>query len=383
MFDVDRHAYVRRASRTHVGVIAPSFDVPLGRTRSVFWACVLALALCAAHPVSAGASGWPLDSAGEVMLEFAAHYTASDGSIATHRGIDIGVPSGSRVLAPAAGKVSFAGRVPGPQGGTVLAATLVTARGTITLLPLETLSVKSGVQVEGGGELGLLASDGDQSSSATHLHVGARLGDMYVNPLTMLSAPLVPAPEAQPQEQPRIAPAPGTAAAPAGSAAGVGVRGAGAGAGVAASAVQVAPAAGSPALAGGPALARAASVAELSSHPVAVPGAELAPGVSVAGAPAVASAGSGNIIEGAARALLGSPTASGAPGLLSGLSAGQLLERAMKLAGRLGRMAGLGLAGALLALGALWPIWRREKRKGLVEISVRPSGDDVAAVAGR
>jgi hypothetical protein len=41
------------------------------------------------------------------------------------------------------------------------------------------------------------------------------------------------------------------------------------------------------------------------------------------------------------------------------------------------------LAGVLLALGALWTIWRRERRKGLSQLSVRPVGDDIAAVTGR
>src|SRR5436305_8785478 len=95
------------------------------------------LTLCAvALPVSAArAWTWPVD--GPVLRPFSfdrAHpYAAGQ-----HRGIDLGAQSGSRVLAPAAGVVSFAGTV--PTGGKTVS--IQTASGyTATLVHLGSIGV--------------------------------------------------------------------------------------------------------------------------------------------------------------------------------------------------------------------------------------------------
>ena len=60
-------------------------------------------------PASAAAWTWPVD--GPVLRPFSfdrAHpYAAGQ-----HRGVDLGAPTGTKVLAPAGGAVSFAGTVP-------------------------------------------------------------------------------------------------------------------------------------------------------------------------------------------------------------------------------------------------------------------------------
>jgi hypothetical protein len=66
-----------------------------------------------------------------------------------------------------------------------------------------------------------------------------------------------------------------------------------------------------------------------------------------------------------------------------GSNAGGFVEWALRAAAGSLWAGARVLAGVLLALGALWPIWRRERRKGAGELSVRPLGDDVAAVTGR
>jgi hypothetical protein len=47
------------------------------------------------------------------------------------------------------------------------------------------------------------------------------------------------------------------------------------------------------------------------------------------------------------------------------------------------RAAGLGAVGVLAALGMLWPLWRRDRKKGSVQVGVSAVGEDVAAAVGR
>jgi hypothetical protein len=60
-----------------------------------------------------------------------------------------------------------------------------------------------------------------------------------------------------------------------------------------------------------------------------------------------------------------------------------LVEWGLGMAARGFLMGARVLAGVLLALGALWPIWRSDRRKGTSQLSVRPVRDDIAAVTGR
>ena len=105
----------------------------------------------------------------------------------THRGVDLTASAGSVVFAPAAGTVTFAGRVPADGGGTCGAVTVETPDGLrISLLPLEEFSIDAGSHVGAGDEVGTLASAGDGSSSGTHLHLGLRRGDAYLDPASLL-----------------------------------------------------------------------------------------------------------------------------------------------------------------------------------------------------
>jgi murein DD-endopeptidase MepM/ murein hydrolase activator NlpD len=98
-----------------------------------------------------------------------------------HRGIDIGVPVGTPVLAPAAGVVTFAGSVAGrlfvtiDHGGgllstsSFLAAVLVRKGDTVTQ-----------------GEVVALSGTGHAGDVAPDVHVGVRLAGAYVDPLDYL-----------------------------------------------------------------------------------------------------------------------------------------------------------------------------------------------------
>ena len=166
---------------------------------------LLVLASCAAGPGTAIAL-----SSSAVTLGFGESYAAPDGSSCTHRGIDLAMGSGERVEAPLDGTVRFAGRVPGPHGGSVLAVTIETERGAVSLLPLAELSAGRGDEVERGEAVGVLADSGDPSSAGSHLHVGLRRGDLYVDPSVLLEAaapaPAPVAPEPAPASPPPAEP---------------------------------------------------------------------------------------------------------------------------------------------------------------------------------
>lgn len=165
----------------------------MGRARIRVAALALAVSLLAGHPAAAYA-GWPLGASAPVLLGFGVAYTSGSGS-RTHSGVDLGADAGARVNAPLSGVVRFVGRVPADGGGTVAACTIELADGTrLTLLPLESTSVHTGDRVEPGKQLGELAASGDGSSAGSHLHISARHGELYVDPMPLFAAPAAPSP---------------------------------------------------------------------------------------------------------------------------------------------------------------------------------------------
>jgi hypothetical protein len=324
-------------------------------------ACALALALPAcAH------AGWPLRDAGSTALGFGATYRATEATTSsTHRGIDITAEGDAAVVAPLAGSVSFVGRVPAVGGGTVRAVTIATAQGSVTLLPLSAASVSKGDSLAEGDAVGTLAASGDGSSAGAHLHVGVKRGDLYVDPLSVLSLPV---------------------AAPAGGGEGAGAAAAVRAGSSARAGTAVARGSGAArARAGGRAGSRAPTGAG-SPAPLraAVPGQSVAPGVSVAGA----SVAVGEVAAAPTPAVAGSRSIAIAPQAHSTATAADpsLAELAIRFAHFVlsaTKAASLALFALLLAVGALWPLWRRESRKGSGEVRVSALGDDVAAAVGR
>jgi hypothetical protein len=351
--------------------------------RTAVRAGVCALAMMAGLPAAAQA-GWPLAGAGRVELAFGANYSAGSGGSAQHRGVDLAAEAGERVLAPLAGTVSFAGSVPGVGGGRVVAVTIETSRGKITLLPLEHASVKRGATLAEGDAVGALAGSGDGSSAGAHVHVGARDGDLYLDPLGLMAVP-PPVPGGGGSGAGVSVGVPGAAAAGAGASAG-------AGAGIA-SGVSLAPRAGS--VSANPAGARVPVVAG-----------ELAPGVSVAvrggaqggagaAAPRVGTAAPSSSGLAAAGAVpqatrltadgvvvaAGTAQAPGKPAAAMWLSG--LIARMQGYVERSVRIASFVLLGVMAALGALWPLWRSRGKKGPGKVLVSTVGEDVAAVPSR
>ena len=115
---------------------------------------VLLVCACALPVSAARAWTWPVD--GPVLRPFSfdhAHPYAGG----QHRGVDLGAPGGTQVLAPTGGIVSFAGTV--PTGGKTVS--IETPLGyTATLVHLGSIGVKRGAPVGEGSVVGTVGPSG-------------------------------------------------------------------------------------------------------------------------------------------------------------------------------------------------------------------------------
>lgn len=138
--------------------------------------------------VLAGSPAWAADwsppvSGASITVPFGV-----SGPGGVHRGVDMPAEPGAQVRAPSAGTVLFAGVVPADGGGTCGAVTIQTPDGyKISLIPLDGVQVSEGAPVRAGDTVGRLAASGDDSSDASHLHLGLRKGDQYIDPAPLLS----------------------------------------------------------------------------------------------------------------------------------------------------------------------------------------------------
>src|SRR5436190_4407281 len=171
----------------------------------------------------AGAWTWPVS--GPVLQAFSFD-RAQPYAAGQHRGIDVGAPAGSLVVAPAAGVVAFAGTVPA-SGKTI---TIDTPGGlAVTLTHLGSITVADGATVAEGAIVGAVGPIGTAEHDVPYVHMGVRLAsdpDGYLDPLSFLpAAAQAPAHDSSPTaqapavESPAAAPAPVQQAAPAAPAA--------------------------------------------------------------------------------------------------------------------------------------------------------------------
>ncbi len=142
----------------------------------------LTLLAMVASPVRVGAveGGWPWPVVGPVLRGFeppAGPYGPG------HRGIDIGAAVGTPILSPAAGVVTFAGKV-----GGQLFVTVDHGGGIVTTYSwLSASLVRKNDTVSSASVLGLTGA-GHPGSTTPHLHFGVKLNGEYVDPFTLLSA---------------------------------------------------------------------------------------------------------------------------------------------------------------------------------------------------
>lgn len=246
----------------------------------------------------------------------------------------------------------------------------------MTLLPLSSVGVRRGDVIGAGEALATVAVAGDGSSTSTHLHVGVRRQDVYLDPATLLAPP-------SPMGDIRSAPAqPASAADPARSTAGP----------------ESAKTTGAPALVGAASTLASAVEPKAESGSVRPPvtsptldsaGAAVGTGVaaslagqaSVEGAHELALLPSGQDMPDATAVTMhkvgGHVRASGSSSVVANAAA-----VASRIAGNLDRVWRAALLGTLIGLAALWPVWRREQEEKPEAITAT-GGNDVAAVAGR
>lgn len=148
------------------------------------WVLVMVASPVAANPTE-GRWQWPMDPPHHILHRFEEpehRYAAG------HRGLDIGAPSGvgTAVRAVETGTVRFAGEVAGRGVVSVLH-----ADGLLSTYEPVTAGVAAGEHVTAGAVLGQVteARVGDpHCPEGPCLHLGARRGEDYLDPLLLLGA---------------------------------------------------------------------------------------------------------------------------------------------------------------------------------------------------
>ncbi len=123
---------------------------------------------------------WPLHPRPRVVRLF----DLSSGTYAAgHRGIDLGTTPGTPVLAVATGRVTHAGRINGRGTVSVLHADGIRS----TYEPVEP-RVTRDQMIAAGTPLGTIAEAPLHCGDVACLHLGARRGKVYIDPLALLGA---------------------------------------------------------------------------------------------------------------------------------------------------------------------------------------------------
>jgi murein DD-endopeptidase MepM/ murein hydrolase activator NlpD len=124
---------------------------------------------------------------GPVLLGFEETYERGPTSV-THWGVDVGAEPGDVVASVSSGHVTFAGSVPSGPGQSMLAVTIEDSGGRLwSYMPFEVCYVQGGDELEAGASLGAVSAEGDRSTSEPHIHIGLRVDEGYVDPMSILS----------------------------------------------------------------------------------------------------------------------------------------------------------------------------------------------------
>lgn len=337
--------------------------------------------------------GWPLPTAAPVSLGFGASYLSETGSSSVHRGVDLAAPAGTAVSGVLAGTVTFAGRVPAGEGATTIAVTVESGDVRLTYMPLSETVVSAGDVLSAATRIGTLAATGDRSSGESHLHLGARRGSLYIDPMPFLLLPAAPVASGVPEPVPVPAAPAFVPAAPSPVAVGG-----------ASSAVQV-PETSRAEPSGAPS-AQGAAVTVTGAQPAPVLGVTLPSGVVLresspagSGVPAASTVAapveivSGSVsVQGASAPEIATPAAVARPGRArasgnvagvipdAGLSALAVDRRAEALKGTPLPVSMIAALAAALGAALLWPVWRSVPAPSVVVTARR---EDVAAVVAR
>ena len=133
-------------------------------------------------PVSSGNFIWPVPSSGRITSYFGIREQPTAGASTNHKGIDIGAPTGTNIVAAASGSVIVAG-YSSSAGNYIM---ISHGDGIYTVyMHCSKLLVSVGDYVNQGSIIGLVGSTG--YSTGPHLHFGISVNGTYVNPLNYVS----------------------------------------------------------------------------------------------------------------------------------------------------------------------------------------------------
>lgn len=132
--------------------------------------------------VSSSGFMWPSGSSTRITSSFGYRSQPTAGASTYHKGIDIGAPSGTNILAAASGTVSVA-TYQWAAGNYIM---LSHDNGISTVyMHASQLLVSPGQTVNKGDVIALVGSTG--ASTGPHIHFGIRVNGEYVNPLNYVS----------------------------------------------------------------------------------------------------------------------------------------------------------------------------------------------------
>ncbi len=125
---------------------------------------------------------WPLQVSGTITSTFGYRNAPTEGASTYHKGIDIGVPTGTPIVAAGAGTVVTAS-YQAAAGNYIM---ISHGNGIYTVyMHCSKLSVSVGQNVAKGEVIGYVGSTG--VSTGPHLHFGVSVNGTYVNPLNYVS----------------------------------------------------------------------------------------------------------------------------------------------------------------------------------------------------
>ncbi len=121
---------------------------------------------------------WPCPGHSRITSGFGDRESPTEGASTSHKGVDVGAPSGSRVVAAAGGTVVIS-QYSSSAGNYIM---ISHGGGVYTVyMHLSSLGVSKGATVKRGDTIGSVGSTG--YSTGPHLHFGIRINGGYVNPL--------------------------------------------------------------------------------------------------------------------------------------------------------------------------------------------------------
>ncbi len=125
---------------------------------------------------------WPIPGASRITSEFGGREAPTEGASTSHKGIDIGAPTGTPIIAAASGSVVIS-TYSASAGNYIM---INHGGGVYTVyMHMSSLSVSVGDEVSQGDTIGLCGSTG--YSTGPHLHFGIRVNGSYVDPLGYVS----------------------------------------------------------------------------------------------------------------------------------------------------------------------------------------------------